>query len=98
MHCFSAMHRIGWLQKSRVVLLGSAPNNVSSGVKIQSSVLETESKTSAFDLDIPQFSGQLSQARYGRFREKRTFREQPRIFTKLTNLERPLSAKKRTLG
>jgi len=60
------MHRIGWLQKSRVVLLGSAPNNVSSGVKIQSSVLETESKTSAFDLDIPQFSGQLSQARYDR--------------------------------
>jgi len=67
MHCFSAMHRIGWLQKSRVVLLGSAPNNVSSGVKIQSSVLETESKTSAFDLDIPQLSGQLSQARYDRF-------------------------------
>ncbi len=67
------MRRIGWLQKSRVVLLGSAPNNVSSGVKIQSPVLETESKTSAFDLDIPQFSGQLSQARYGRFREKQTF-------------------------
>jgi len=67
MHCFSAMHRIGWLQKSRVVLLGSAPNNVSIGVKIRSSVLETESKISAFDVDIPQFSGQLSQARYDRF-------------------------------
>jgi hypothetical protein len=49
MHCFSAMHRIGWLQKLRVVLLGGAPNNVSGGVKIQSSVLETESKTSAFE-------------------------------------------------
>jgi len=33
-----------------------------------------------------------------RFGEKRTFRNIPKIFTKLTNLERPLYAKKRTFG
>jgi len=33
-----------------------------------------------------------------RFGEKRTFRNIPKIFTKLTNLERPLSARKRTLS
>ncbi len=33
-----------------------------------------------------------------RFWEKRTFRNIPKIFTKLTNLERPLSAQKRTFG
>ena len=79
-------------------MLGSAPNNVSSGVKIQSSVLETKSKTSAFDLDIPQFSGQLSQARYGRFRENRTFREKPRILTKITKMERTLYTPKLPVG
>jgi hypothetical protein len=33
-----------------------------------------------------------------RFGEKRTFRNIPKIFTKLTNLERPLSTQKRPLG
>jgi hypothetical protein len=33
-----------------------------------------------------------------RFGEKRTFRNIPKIFTKLTNLERPLYAQKRTFG
>jgi hypothetical protein len=33
-----------------------------------------------------------------RFWEKRTSRDQPRIFTKLTNLERPLSTRKRPFG
>ena len=33
-----------------------------------------------------------------RFGEKRTFRNISKIFTKLTNLERPLSARNRTLG
>ncbi len=33
-----------------------------------------------------------------RFGEKRTFRNIPKIFTKLTNLERPLYPRKRTFG
>jgi len=33
-----------------------------------------------------------------RYWEKRTFRNNPKFFTKLTNLERPLSARKRPLS